>query len=157
MIRSKNTKSSSVTASRQRVAGTPFSSASELNKAQDERLMIVWRKMEDARHIHNLSKKPEYKFWLDGFRKGLICALGEESENLFRIFVEEDGSIMVHLSKTLLESLELRSKEISYLIKSLSEAFSNSYYSTMGLQPPSSPSSVDESMENLSKPLDQNK
>lgn len=120
---------------RERLQGTPFKSAAEMTKAQQDCLMDVWKELEYTKNRLNLYKKPEYEIIVEQFRKGLVCAFGENNENLFRAFIDEEGYKKVHLNEKLLKKLEIKSQEISYMIKSISELFFNSYDRSIGIVP----------------------
>lgn len=58
-------KSSNVT--HERLAGLPFRKATDLKKAQDQILLAVWQRLEEARAVDGLVRRPEYQFWREEF------------------------------------------------------------------------------------------
>lgn len=119
---------------KEKLAGTPFKSASELNEAREEILKETWCQLEKARATKELVKKDEYRFFVDVFRRGLLCKYGESNDNLVRVFLSEDG-VQIAINE------EMRSQEnneylLGALIKSMSESFLANYLRAMGILPP---------------------
>ena len=82
-----------------KLRGTPFSTAEELKKVQQEILEETWRKLEKARAKQQLTKRGEYAFFVETFRKGMVCKYGEKNDNLVRVSLEEDQSIKISISE----------------------------------------------------------
>ena len=114
-------------ATRKKLAGTPFKTASELNKASDDVLFSVWRELEEAKALDLLLAKEEYEFWYKPFEDGITCIYGEERDNLFKIFASRDG-VKVSVNEDMIKTLQINPSEITLLIKSLNETFANTYF-----------------------------
>src|SRR3989338_4095763 len=96
----KKTKSSSNgNITKERLAGTPFSSMSELSAASEEIRRDTWNQLERAKIKKELLSKPEYRFFLDPFRKGMISKYGEQNDNLVRVSLNDDGGIEVDINE----------------------------------------------------------
>lgn len=118
----------------ERLAGLPFSTATELKAAQHEVLLAAWTQLERARVIHELTQRDEYGFWREEFARGLVCDYGEDSEELVRVFSEHPG-IKVVVNKALAATIPASEAIVGVLVKSLSESFANTYYKAKGILP----------------------
>jgi hypothetical protein len=115
-----------------KLKGTPFSTAEELKKAQAEILEDTWRRLEKAKAKRELTKKEEYSFFVETFRKGMVCRYGEKDDNLVRISLDADSSVRISISE------DMRSKEnsehlLGVLIESMSSSFLTSYLKAMDI------------------------
>lgn len=120
---------------RQKLEGLPFKSATDLKQAQDALRFAVWKRLEQAKIISELTTKPEYAFWRKEFESGLACLNGEKiNGQLFRVFSDGPG-IKVQINQGLVDTMETRTAVIEALVKSLSESFSNTYYKAKGILP----------------------
>src|ERR1700738_4342047 len=106
----------------EKLAGLPFKTATELKNAQEEVQLAIWKRLEEAKAIDALTKRPEYKFWRDEFESGLVCAYGEKNENLVRVYSNGPG-IKVNINKELASSIPSSEALLGVLVKSMSEAF----------------------------------
>ncbi len=118
----------------ERLAGLPFSSATELKTAQREVLLTVWTQLEKAQAIHELTQREEYDFWREEFTRGLVCDYGQDNEELVRVFSEHPG-IKIVVNKTLAATIPASEAIVGVLVKSLSESFANTYYKAKGILP----------------------
>ena len=84
---------------KERLAGTPFSSMSELNTASDEIRKDTWSQLERAKIKRELIEKPEYSFFLEPFKKGMVCKYGEKNDNLVRVHLNKEGGIEVDINE----------------------------------------------------------
>lgn len=133
--RKKTTKTSSVQSkniTKDKLKGTPFSTAEELKKAQAEILEDTWRRLEKAKTKRELTKKEEYSFFVETFRKGMVCKYGEKDDNLVRVSLDEDSSVRISISE------DMRSKEnsehlLGVLIESMSSSFLTNYLKAMDI------------------------
>ena len=117
---------------KEKLKGTPFSTAEELKKAQQEILDETWRKLEKARAKQELTKREEYSFFVETFRKGMVCKYGEKNDNLVRVSLESDQSIKISISE------EMKTKEnsehlLGVLIESMSSSFLTNYLKAMDI------------------------
>jgi len=115
-----------------KLRGTPFNSAEELKKAQAEILEETWRKLEKAKAKRELTKKEEYSFFVETFRKGMVCKYGEKNDNLVRVSLDADSSIKISISEA------MRTKEnsehlLGVLIESMSSSFLTNYLKAMDI------------------------
>lgn len=117
-----------------RLKGTPFSTAEKLKKAQVEVLEDTWRRLEKARTKKELTQKEEYRFFTETFRKGIVCKYGEKDDSLVRVSLADDSSIKISISE------EMRSKEnsenlrlLGVLIESMSSSFLTNYLKVMDI------------------------
>lgn len=115
-----------------KLRGTPFTSAEELKKAQAEILEETWRKLEKAKAKRELTKKEEYSFFVETFRKGMVCKYGEKNDNLVRVSLDADSSIKISISEA------MRTKEnsehlLGVLIESMSSSFLTNYLKAMDI------------------------
>ncbi|PIQ58850.1 MAG: hypothetical protein COW00_13505 [Bdellovibrio sp. CG12_big_fil_rev_8_21_14_0_65_39_13] len=133
--RKKTTKASAVQSkniTKDKLKGTPFSTAEELKKAQAEILEDTWRRLEKAKAKRELTKKEEYSFFVETFRKGMVCKYGEKDDNLVRVSLDEDSSVKISISE------DMRSKEnsehlLGVLIESMSSSFLTNYLKAMDI------------------------
>jgi len=133
--RKKMTKTSAVQSkniTKDKLKGTPFSTAEELKKAQAEILEDTWRRLEKAKAKRELTKKEEYSFFIETFRKGMVCKYGEKDDNLVRVSLDEDSSVKISISE------DMRSKEnsehlLGVLIESMSSSFLTNYLKAMDI------------------------
>lgn len=116
---------------KERLAGTPFQSAEELKKAQNEILEETWRELERARARKQLVQKDEYRFFIETFERGLLCKYGESHDNLVRVFLSPNG-IQIAINEEM-KSTENSESLLGVLVKSMSESFLTSYLKAMGL------------------------
>ena len=119
----------------ERLAGLPFSNASELKSAQHEILLAAWARLEQARAIDELTKREEYQFWREEFAQGLVCAYGEATDALVRVFSDSPG-IKIAINQDLATTIPSSEAILGVLVKSMSEAFANTYYKAKGILPP---------------------
>lgn len=115
-----------------KLKGTPFSTAEDLKKAQQEILEETWRKLEKARAKQELTKREEYSFFIETFRQGMVCKYGEKDDNLVRVSLQADQSIKISISE------EMKSKEnsehlLGVLIESMSSSFLSNYLKAMDI------------------------
>lgn len=134
MAKKKTSKTSSAkNVTHEKLAGLPFDSAKTWKEAQDAVLMQVWRRMEEARVIHDMIKRPEYSFWLSEFREGLVCSYGEKGDsNLVRVFSEGNG-VKIAINRSLADAAPSAEAVLGSLVKSMSESFATTYYKAKGI------------------------
>jgi len=120
---------------KERLAGTPFASMAELNAASKELRTETWRQLEKARIKRELLAKDEYKFFLDPFRKGMICRYGEKNDSLVRVYLSQDGGIQVDINEEM-KSAENSEALLSALIKSTSDSLFSNYLKSMDIISP---------------------
>jgi hypothetical protein len=117
----------------EKLSGLPFKSARHWKEAQDAVLMQVWRRMEEAKVINELVKRPEYSFWHEEFREGLVCAYGEKSDvNLVRVFSEGNG-IKIQINRSLADAAPSAEQVLGALVRAMSESFAATYYRAKGI------------------------
>ena len=135
MERSKRTKTKVTPANnitKSKLKGTPFSSAEELKRAQAEILEDTWRKLERARTKMELTKKEEYRFFVETFRKGMVCKYGGKDDNLVRVSLEPDSSVKICISEEM-KTKENSERLLGVLIESMSSSFLTSYFKAMDI------------------------
>ena len=115
-----------------KLKGTPFSSAEELKRAQAEILEDTWRKLERARTKMELTKKEEYRFFVETFRKGMVCKYGGKDDNLVRVSLEPDNSVKICISEEM-KTKENSERLLGVLIESMSSSFLTSYFKAMDI------------------------
>ena len=118
---------------RQRLEGTPFSTANELNLSQGQILKEEWEQLERARVRKELLQREEYSYIIKRFQKGLSCKFENGYNDLFRIYIDEEGATQVALDKKY--KTQENSEALIGLIKSLSEAFEVNYLKAMKVLP----------------------
>src|SRR5687768_6269964 len=100
----KQQKPSSKNVTHEKLAGLPFKSAKAWKEAQDAVLMQVWRRMEEAKVIHEMIDRPEYEFWHKEFKEGLVCEYGEKGDtNLVRVNSDGNG-IKITINRALADA-----------------------------------------------------
>jgi len=127
---SKDVKPSNIT--KDKLKGTPFSTAEELKKAQNEILDDTWRKLEKAKAKRELTKREEYSFFVETFRRGMVCRYGEKDDNLVRVTLEKDNSIQISISEEM-KSQENSEHLLGVLIESMSSSFLSNYLKAMDI------------------------
>ena len=115
-----------------RLKGTPFSTAEELKKAQAEILEDTWRRLERARAKMELTKKEEYRFFVETFRRGMICKYGETNDNLVRVSLDADNSVKISISEAM-KTKENSEHLLGILIESMSSSFLTNYFKAMDI------------------------
>ncbi len=130
MPRKKKLLSSNIT--KERLSGTPFSSMSEMSAASEAIRRETWEQLEKARIKRELLQKSEYKFFLEPFRKGMICKYGEKNDNLVRVFLSDEGGIEVDINEEM-KSEENSGALLSALIKSTSDSLFSNYLKSMDI------------------------
>ena len=124
--------SPSTNITKDKLKGTPFSTAEELKKAQSEILEETWRKLEKARAKRELIKKEEYSFFIETFKRGMICKYGEKDDNLVRVSLGDDQSIIISISEQM-KSKENSEHLLGVLIESTSSSFLSNYLKAMDI------------------------
>lgn len=119
---------------KEKLAGTPFHTASEMNAARDTILEETWRELERAKAKRDLLAKPEYNFFLDPFKKGLLTRYGEKNDNLVRVFLGADG-IQIDINEEM-KSSENSEALLGALIRSMSDSFLSNYLKSLGIISP---------------------
>lgn len=135
MPRRKKQGLSSPNVTKERLAGTPFTSMAELNEASKELRTETWRQLEKARIKRELLGKEEYKFFLDPFRRGMVCRYGEKNDSLVRVYLTPDGGIQVDINEEM-KSAENSEALLSALIKSTSDSLFSNYLKSMDIIAP---------------------
>lgn len=131
--RSKKTKSESKNVTHEKLSGLPFQSAKAWKEAQDAVLMQVWRRMEEAKVINEMIKRPEYKFWSEEFKEGLVCGYGEKGDaNLVRVFSDGHG-VKIAINRSLADAAPSSEAVLGSLVKAMSESFATTYYKAKGI------------------------
>ena len=150
MARRKKNASSSGNITKERLSGTPFSSMSEMSQASDEIRRDAWNQLERAKIKRELLSKDEYKFFLEPFKKGMICKYGEQNDNLVRVFLGDDGGIEIDINEEM-KSAENSGALLSALIKSTSDSLFSNYLKSMDIITPADP--ADEQETAVKKPV----
>lgn len=132
MARKKETETVTGNVTKEKLAGTPFSSMAELNAASGELRSETWRQLEKARIKKELLGKDEYKFFLEPFRRGMICRYGEKNDNLVRVYLGADGGIQVDINEEM-KSAENSEALLSALIRSTSDSLFSNYLKSMNI------------------------
>lgn len=139
----------------EKLAGVPFKSASEMKKVQNEIQMNIWKRLEEARVINELSKRPEYKFWEEQFKMGLTCSYGRDKEELVKIYANDNGGLQINIH-------ERNGRDVSteclleVLVKAMSESFGSLYFRAKGMLPAFNPAGIDSDKKN-ENPVKRNK
>ena len=123
---------------REKLSGTPFSSASEYNIATERILKSEWEQLERARARKELLKRGEFSYIIKHFESGLSCEFGNSKNKLFRIYIDKDGSTQVALDERM-KAEKNNEALIGVLIKSLSETFEIIYLKAMKILPDTNP------------------
>lgn len=144
MAKKKSVSSGNIT--KERLAGTPFTSMSEMSAASDELRRDTWNQLERAKIKKELLAKPEYKFFLEPFRRGMVCKYGEKNDNLVRVHLNDEGGIEVDINEEM-KSSENSGALLSALIRSTSDSLFSNYLKSMDII---LPSSTNEESENIS-------
>lgn len=137
MTKAKKAKKATKNVTHEKLAGLPFASAKAWKEAQDAVLMQVWRRMEEARIIHDMLQRPEYKFWTKEFESGLVCGYGEKGDaNLVRVYSDGDG-VKIAINRSLADAAPSADAVLGSLVKAMSESFATTYYKAKGILPAS--------------------
>ena len=118
----------------EKLAGLPFNTAADLKAAQREILLATWTRLEEAKALHELTQREEYRFWREEFAQGLACRYGEEARELVRVFSDSPG-INITINPDLVATLPASEAILGVLVKALSEAFASTYYKAKGILP----------------------
>lgn len=124
--------SSTAAATRQKLEGLPFDTATARKKASDELRYKMWERLENARLFNELAQKPEYQFVLEEFRAGLSCNYGDKTSYLVKVFSEGVG-VKIDINKELVNDIPTSKTFVETLIRSMGDTFSKSYYQTKGI------------------------
>lgn len=127
----KKKKNSQTNITKERLSGTPFNSAAEMNAASDELRREAWGQLEKARIKRELLSKEEYKFFLEPFKKGMSCKYVNKDENLVRVYLAEDG-IEVDINEEM-RSAENSGALLDSLIRSTSDSLFSNYLRSMDI------------------------
>lgn len=119
-----------VNVTKERLAGTPFSSMAEMDAASSRIRRETWNQLERARIKKELLDKPEFKFFLDTFRKGMICKYSESHDSLVKVSLGDDGEIAVDINDEM-KSTENSSTFLSSLINATSDSLLSNYLKSM--------------------------
>jgi len=134
MAKAKKSKTESKNITHERLSGLPFSSAKALKEAQDAVRMQVWRRMEEAKIIHEMIQRPEYKFWMEEFQEGLVCGYGEKGDaNLVRVHSDGKKGITIAINRSLADAAPSAEAVLGSLVKAMSESFATTYYKAKGI------------------------
>lgn len=126
-------KSSNVTV--EKLADLPFKSAKAMKDAQDQIKLQIWHQLEEARVIHDMLQKDDYRFWHNEFGQGLTCNYVEENDSsLVKVYSHGQG-IKISINKVLAGSAPLGEVILTHMVKTMSETFANTYYRAKGLLP----------------------
>lgn len=117
---------------KERLAGTPFNSMSEMSEASQELRRETWNQLEKARIKRELLQKPEYKFFLEPFRKGMVCKYGEQNDTLVRVSLTDEGGIAVDINEEM-KSEENSGAVLNNLIKATSDSLFSNYLKSMDI------------------------
>lgn len=118
----------------EKLSDLPFKTAKSLKEAQEEVRLSVWRRLEEAKVIEELTRREEYGFWREEFKEGLICCYGEKNDNLVRVFSEGKG-IKININKGLADASASSETLLGVLVKAMSESFATTYYKAKGILP----------------------
>ena len=135
MPRRKKQGTSTSNVTKDRLFATPYSSMADLNNASNELRTEAWKQLEKARIKRELLSKEEYKFFLDPFRKGMVCRYGEKNDSLVRVYLSQDGGIQVDINEEM-KSAENSEALLSALIKSTSDSLFSNYLKSMDIIAP---------------------
>lgn len=116
---------------KERLAGTPFNSATEMNAVSDELRREAWTQLEKARIKRELLAKEEYKFFLEPFQKGMICKYGKKNDSLVRVYLSDNG-IEVDINGEM-KSSENSGTILKALIRSTSDSLFSNYLKSMDI------------------------
>lgn len=135
----------------EKLAGLPFSSAKAWKEAQDGVRMQVWRRMEEAKVIHEMLARPEYDFWLGEFKEGLVCGYGEKGDtNLVRVYSDGNG-VKIAINRSLADAAPSAEAVLGELVRAMSESFANTYYKAKGILSASEAQSEEAKQKNAGK------
>lgn len=115
-----------------KLKGTPFNSSEELKAAQAEILEDTWRKLERARLTRELTQKDEYRFFIETFKKGMVCKYGEKGDNLVRVSLDDDDTIQISISESM-QSKESSEHLLGVLVESMASSLLSNYLKAMGI------------------------
>jgi hypothetical protein len=127
-------KQSSSNVTFEKLSDLPFKTAKALKDAQQEVQMHIWRRLEEAKALHQFLDREEYKFWHKEFEQGLVCGYGEKTDNLVRVYSQGRG-IQIDINKDLAANVPSSEALLGTLVKSMSESFATTYYKAKGILP----------------------
>ncbi|MCB9229232.1 MAG: hypothetical protein H6618_06435 [Deltaproteobacteria bacterium] len=113
----------------QRLAGTPFKSAKELNEAEERIYKETWEELTKAKSYNELTQKKEFEFFKKDFEKGMRCRYGSNSEDIVSISIE-DGTPVVAINEDM-KSKGHSEKFVTALAQALSDSFYSNYLRSM--------------------------
>ena len=130
-MKKKSAKSVNVT--NEKLSYLPFKTAKALKESQDQLRLQVWRKLEEAKILHEMLSLEEYQFWHKEFSQGLVCEFAESNDSsLVKVFSRGEG-ITITINKGLAVTTPLTDTVLGNLIKAMSESFAKTYYTAKGL------------------------
>jgi hypothetical protein len=129
MKKLKKSKASNIT--KERLAGTPFNSAAEMNAASEELRREAWSQLEKARIKRELLSKEEYEFFLEPFHKGMTCKYVDKDENLVKLYLADNG-VKVDINEEM-KSSESSGALLTALIRSTSDSLLSNYLKSMDI------------------------
>lgn len=118
----------------ERLRATPFKSVAELEAEAEAIRLNVWRRFDEARVIHELLTKPQYKFVLDEWQHGLEAIFDHPvATKMYRIYSDGKG-IKLCLNKDF--TATLGDHEVRFfegVVRAGIEGFGTLYMSSKGL------------------------
>ena len=125
---------SETNATKQKLMGTPFASATELNRAQAKIKLQVWTEVQRAKVKHDLLSKPENKFYLEPFRQGLACAYGKNGNKIVRCFVDENEATQIEINEDM-RSDQSNETLLKVLVHAMSQSLNETYMKARDIIP----------------------
>ena len=116
-----------------KLRGIPFTSAEELKNAQNLILVEAWKKLERARVKKELTKRDEFKFYVDTFRKGIRCKYVDNINNIAGISLDDDDVIKISISEQVLPRKTSDQELLGVLIEAMASAFLQNYLKAMDI------------------------
>ena len=111
---------------KQKLGEQPFRTVSEKKEFIDRIRKNVLAKLETSKAMEEFTKRDEYKFFKEKFRKGMSCRYGTNHDDIVHVSLTDEG-IQVEISEAANE-LDL----ICQLVKSMSNSLVISYFEAMG-------------------------
>ena len=120
-----------------KLAGTPWTTATEMKEAQQRILRAEWEQLERARAIRMLLQRPEFAFFTEAFEKGYHCKFKDKDLISLKLDKEKQ-EVSFYLNETLLSTGEVTLNAIdtlSNMMKAMGETFMAYYLTALKILP----------------------
>lgn len=119
---------------REKIKGTPFKSARDMENRSKEIQHELWEQLTRAKHLHELFDRPEFDFVKSQLAAGLEYKFESDSEFFVKAWSEGKG-VKVSINDSIAKKLENNPNTIEAIIRACSNSFSETLFGVLGLKP----------------------